>query len=138
MKQTVFSINTEVSLTVKTCPTCFVIYAVPEELLTRKNNENGSWFCPNGHRLVFTKSELQKTQEALAKEKENSEYWRKRKSEVDAQNDNLNRRLSAKKGQITKIKNRVGNGVCPCCNRTFQNLQQHMSKQHPEFKDGEK
>jgi hypothetical protein len=23
--------------------------------------------------------------------------------------------------------------VCPCCNRSFQNLRRHMATKHPEF-----
>ena len=45
------------------------------------------------------------------------------------------RQLSAQKGVTTKIKNRIGNGVCPCCNRTFKNLARHMQGQHPDYKN---
>lgn len=45
------------------------------------------------------------------------------------------RQLSAQKGVTTRIKNRIGNGVCPCCNRTFKNLARHMSGQHPDYKN---
>lgn len=31
------------------------------------------------------------------------------------------------------MKNRVANGVCPCCNRHFENLERHMKGQHPDF-----
>lgn len=34
----------------------------------------------------------------------------------------------------TRIKNRVKNGVCPCCNRTFENLARHMQAKHSDFK----
>lgn len=27
---------------------------------------------------------------------------------------------------------RIHNGVCPCCNRSFVNLQRHMKTKHPE------
>ena len=37
------------------------------------------------------------------------------------------------KGQVTRIKKRVANGVCPCCNRTFKDLAAHMSTQHPDY-----
>jgi hypothetical protein len=43
------------------------------------------------------------------------------------------RQLSAAKGRVTRIKNRVSHGVCPCCNRTFENLQRHMHSKHPTF-----
>lgn len=47
------------------------------------------------------------------------------------------RQLSAARGQVTRIKNRVGNGVCPCCNRSFGNLHRHMQTKHPGWKKPE-
>lgn len=41
--------------------------------------------------------------------------------------------LRATKGVVTKIKKRVSKGVCPCCNRSFENLKNHMESQHPEY-----
>ncbi len=34
-----------------------------------------------------------------------------------------------------KMRTRVMNGVCPCCNRTFQNLMAHMKTEHPEARE---
>ena len=44
----------------------------------------------------------------------------------------------SQKAAKTRLKNRVASGVCPCCNRTFKQLAAHMSRQHPEFKTGDK
>jgi hypothetical protein len=41
-------------------------------------------------------------------------------------------------GQVTRIKNRVKNGVCICCNRSFSDLHQHMLTKHPDFSTPEK
>lgn len=138
MNKNTIEMNVTVGLEVKNCPVCFIFYAVPKELMVRKNKENGSWYCPNGHSLVFTKSELQQTREKLAQAQSDADYWKNRKAEVDRQNEILQRQNSAKKGQITKIKNRVANGVCPCCNRSFVNLHRHMKNQHPDFQKEEK
>ena len=43
------------------------------------------------------------------------------------------RQLSATRGVVTRIKNRVGHGVCPCCNRSFGNVARHMADQHPNW-----
>jgi hypothetical protein len=43
------------------------------------------------------------------------------------------RRASAARGQVTKLKKRTGAGVCPCCNRTFSALARHMATKHPTF-----
>jgi hypothetical protein len=49
----------------------------------------------------------------------------------------LDKELVAQRGQTTKARNqleRVGNGVCPCCTRSFTNLRRHMATKHPGFK----
>ena len=45
----------------------------------------------------------------------------------------IDERLKCDKAAKTRLKNRVGKGVCPCCNRSFANLKRHMASQHPEF-----
>lgn len=45
----------------------------------------------------------------------------------------LQERVAAYKGQVTKVKRRVSKGVCPCCNRTFENLARNMESQHPAY-----
>lgn len=86
------------------------------------------FYCPAGHGQSYTKSEVTRLREKLEDEKKNAEFWRKRADEAD-------RSKAAIKGQLTKERKRVGNGVCPCCNRTFQNVARHMASKHPDFKD---
>lgn len=40
---------------------------------------------------------------------------------------------AAARGQVTRLKRRAANGVCPCCTRTFADLKRHMANQHPDF-----
>lgn len=37
------------------------------------------------------------------------------------------------KAAHTRTKNRIAKGVCPCCSRTFLDLQRHMQTKHPDF-----
>jgi DNA repair exonuclease SbcCD ATPase subunit len=60
---------------------------------------------------------------------EKDDELRRQRERVEA----AERRGAAARGQVTKIKNRIGHGVCPCCNRTFENLHRHMASQHPTF-----
>lgn len=48
--------------------------------------------------------------------------------------DHAERQASARKGQVTRLKNRAAAGVCPCCTRSFENLRRHMTTKHPTFK----
>jgi len=43
------------------------------------------------------------------------------------------RQAAAARGQVTRLKNRAAAGLCPCCNRSFTNLQRHMATKHAGF-----
>ena len=45
------------------------------------------------------------------------------------------RRVSAAKGQITKIKKRSAEGRCPCCNHVFVDLLSHMKSKHTDYEN---
>lgn len=125
------------SLAIRVCPSCGVTYAAPERLFQNRKDQGGSWYCPNGHSLSFTKTTVTELNEKLANEKHNTEWWRQRATNADQRADTAERSRSALKGQLTKERRRVGNGVCPCCHRTFVQLQRHMQARHPDFKAAE-
>jgi Asp-tRNA(Asn)/Glu-tRNA(Gln) amidotransferase A subunit family amidase len=41
------------------------------------------------------------------------------------------------KNDRDRIRDRVGAGVCPCCNRTFKQLARHMQAKHPDYPGAE-
>lgn len=116
---------------VVSCYTCGVRFGITGELYRRVvTDANGSIYCPAcGNQTVWSKSEAQKRIEELE---------RKLKWEADnAASQKTARELAeasliATKGQLTKIRNRVEKGVCPCCNRSFPNLRRHMATKHPK------
>jgi len=112
-----------------TCGKCGCPMAFESHFLEQRRNDGSTFYCPNGHPRAFRESELAKAQKLLETERK----WRMQEREL---RDAAERREAAAKGQVTKLKNRVGNGVCPCCNRSFTNLRRHMGTKHPEYKDG--
>jgi hypothetical protein len=115
-----------VTLVSHTCGECGVAFGMPDYFLRQKQRDATSFHCPNGHSRVFRESEADKLRKQLAAQEEETRRQRERADRTD-------RQLVASRGQLTKIKNRVGNGVCPCCNRTFTNLQRHMGTKHPDY-----
>jgi chromosome segregation ATPase len=110
-------------------------------MFERKQASSESWYCPNGHTVVFTQSKLDKAKaeaDALRKErdrlKQNEEYYSQRQAELKAELKATNASLAATKGVLTKTSKRIGQGVCPCCNRSFPNLARHMAGKHKDFK----
>lgn len=116
-----------------TCGVCHIAFAIPTSKY-RKCSENGAEFwCPNGHNLVFTETEKQKLLKQLEQEKKRTKWAEESRDNYRADLQNEQRKRSALKGVLTKVKKRVGHGVCPCCQRTFQQLARHMNSKHPDY-----
>ena len=128
MRETMVATST---LVVETCCSCGTAFAMEKSLhqnLIRRKGE--SFFCPNGHSPSYAGEPIETKYAKVKRELENaraSEGWWKNEAEKKA------RSLSATKGQLTKTKNRIAKGVCPCCNRQFINLQRHIKTKHPKY-----
>jgi hypothetical protein len=115
------------------CWKCGVTIVMPQHFYKSRQNDHESFYCVNGHSGAFQgKTETEKKLEAAESQLEWSRAEAKRAKEAQVVAE---RKASAARGEVTRIKNRVANGVCPCCNRTFQNLMRHMHTKHPEYKD---
>lgn len=119
-----------VNLETIVCYSCGVPFAIPDNLKRHFHETKESFYCPNGHRQCYTKSTEDFLREKLQQQAEKSkiELERMERQRNDAIKDRI-----VLKGKLTKVNNRIKNGVCPCCNRTFQDLQMHMKTKHPDF-----
>lgn len=116
-----------VSLEQFVCGECGGTYAIAERVVAQKREKGGYWHCPYCQcSWGYHESELQKAQKALAAEKDRHTATLSRLNVAAAERDQL-----AKKH--ARLQKRIEKGVCPCCNRTFLNLQKHMATKHPEF-----
>jgi hypothetical protein len=118
----------------KKCPICGVSYCLDSVFDKHRSNggktDDGSalgWFCPNGHSLVYRESEADK----LRRERDRLQQ---RIAQKDDELKDLENRRRAALGQVTKLRNRVGAGVCPCCTRSFTNLRRHMETKHSDWR----
>jgi hypothetical protein len=111
-------------------------HAVPEELYTHQREQlrdglvQRSIYCPLGHEWIH-KGE---GRAALLERQLQSE--RQRHDQTKASLRDERNKLNTEKSAKARIKNRVGNGVCPCCNRTFVELGRHMKTKHPDYAKG--
>ena len=118
------------------CAACGMLFAAPANFIRsarERGNSEVTVFCPSGHHNVWRKSEIDRLKEslvakeaAIAQERRNVEFWRTQKDQAD-------HRVRAQKAVTTKLRKRIGAGVCPCCHRTFSQLAAHMADKHPEM-----
>jgi hypothetical protein len=127
---TIFETLTKIS-----CGNCGGVYAIGERYRQHQYECGKSWHCPycetgwgysgNGE-IDALKREKQRLENQLSSTRSDRDYHRK-------EAEHFRKSRDAVKGVVTKIKKRVGRGVCPCCNRTFQDLQRHMLTNHPKY-----
>ncbi|MBU8834159.1 hypothetical protein KL858_32590 [Mycolicibacterium goodii] len=119
-----------------TCAThgCGVSFAVENGFNERRREDHRNFYCPNGHVMGYLgKTEAQKERERADRLQRLVES---READIRFEQRRLmseRRAHAATKGQLTKTKKRVANGVCPCCNRHFANVERHMANQHPDY-----
>ena len=121
------TVDFTITLEQKSCLNCSGIYAVNEKWFDRRYESGGDWYCPYcGTCWHMTETENMRLERKLREAKN-------RLSCEIASHDQTKSSLAAQKGVNTRLKNRVKNGVCPCCNRYFKNLHAHMKNKHPGF-----
>ena len=119
-----------ITLELHECPDCGVVHGVTADYEDRRRQDHRSFYCPNGHRASYRQENREE------KLKRQLDYTADRLRDTQYNLLTTKRSKAAAKGQLTKTKRRVANGVCPCCNRTFANLAVHMHGQHPEYGEG--
>lgn len=130
------TIGTMCSFSLETCYKCHMPFYMPTEVMQDLlKNKGKTFWCPAGHSQIY----LGETEEAKLKrqlEAQIAETNKQRKAAEELSNDLFDATFRAeqekkKRKRAEKKLLRVYNGVCPCCNRTFQNLHSHMQTKHP-------
>lgn len=113
-----------VRMTTELCITCGVVFGMPEELTDRRRQNHASFYCPNGHSMVYSgesdKARADRLQAQL-EAAQNAQRFAERRlaDEQDRQ-----------KKELERIAKRSHAGVCQECHRTFQNVVRHMKTKH--------
>ena len=120
------------TLTKMTCGKCAGCYAISERFRQECHDDaiGLGWNCPYCKCWWGYPGKTE-----AEKQRERADQAEARERNLKCRAATLERSRNALKGVVTKTKRRIGKGVCPCCNRTFQDLQRHMAGKHPEYAD---
>lgn len=122
------TINTQAGqMRMMQCGSCGVWHAFPETIYDHCRREGGHWTCPNGHSRGWAKGADQEKMVVLERERDRLvQNAAQLQDEIRLQE----RRALAAEQKYKQAHRRAVAGVCPCCNRTFQNVQRHMLSKH--------
>ena len=124
------------------CVNCQISFMVPKGFTETRRRDCRLFYCPNGHQMAYSRDDteeakLRRERDRLVQEKarlgEIADQQRKWRVEAEEAKAAAERRVSAARGRITRLKNRANAGLCPCCNRSFVQLQSHMKTKHHGF-----
>lgn len=119
------TITRELTLENTDCCTCGIVYALPIHFIKMRRSDKQPFYCPSGHCQSFQRSEADKLRADV------DELQRRLTASRCAESNALREKGAIEK-ELKRNKRRTTNGVCTCCNRTFQNLARHMKSKHAQ------
>lgn len=132
----------DTTLIVVQCYSRGCTYAIPESFDRSARRYHGGeasgWWicCPFGHTWGYTgETKEESLQRHLDNARDEAARTRARLDQTEASLRGTRTRAARTTKELKRTKDRVKNGVCPCCNRTFAQLQRHMKRQHPDYVD---
>lgn len=125
------------TVVLETCCACAVVFGMAPALHAQRLKDHEWFYCPNGHKQHYTgetdeQRRIKELERQVANEKARAE--RAVSDKEWAESSLRGARIQRGKAEAAKrrLEARVHAGVCPCCNRTFQQLARHMKAKHPD------
>lgn len=119
----------------ETCIRCKCRFAIPRDTQAVLRQSSQTFYCTFGHGQHYPQgpTEAQQLRQERDRLKQNEAWYEGRLKDLRGERDAAERSARAYKGQATKLRQRAKAGICPCCNRHFDKLAQHMASKHPDF-----
>lgn len=125
--------QTTITMVTEICCNCGVTFAIPSDLRKCLVESKQSFYCPHGHGQIYSKSKNDELKEALKKKDEELiEEKRLAEQRISIALDRIIEEGNKNK-ELKKQLKRAHAGVCPCCNRSFIALANHIKTKHPEM-----
>lgn len=121
---------------------CHTPIGMEESLYDAYLNHHDWFYCPRGHRQCFSgESDVEKLKRTIAERDKaitnltKREEWARQGRDLALHDAKVQR--SHAKAAVTisrKLRQRIKAGTCPCCDEKFDNVEQHMKKEHPRYR----
>lgn len=126
-----------VEMALEQCCECGMPFGMPVDFKNdrlKRRRIDMTFYCPRGHGQHYTgESEAQKLRRELEETKRSLGWARESRATAERRADHEAARARGYKGHAAKLSKRIRAGTCPCCDRRFADLEQHMAAEHPTF-----
>lgn len=103
---------------------CGVPFAISQTLYDKAQADHGIWFyCPNGHNIHFLGKSMK-------------DELREAETRATALRDQLEaaaREAETVRAALIRDRLRFADGLCPCCDKRFDDVRLHMKSDHPDY-----
>jgi hypothetical protein len=114
----------------ETCSYCGMPFAMTSDYQERRIQDRRTFYCPDGHPQAYTG---QNHEEKIKRLQREVELERRSRENAEMAREMEQQQRKAAERELKQIKKRAAAGLCPCCNRSFVQLQRHMATKHPEY-----
>lgn len=106
---------------------CGLSFAVPKWWEQHRRKDHAWFYCPNGHQQHFVS---ETDEEKLRRERDR---LKQEQARLEQELREANEKADSAVKRAALLRKRAAAGTCPCCQRTFSNMAEHMKKEHPSF-----
>ena len=117
------------------CCKCHGVFAMTADAEYRYRRNHDLFYCPycGTSQHYSGKSSEEKLRDEIDKANRRTKFEKNMRKVAEQEAKYQANRARAEKAAKTRLKNRIKNGVCPCCNSTFKNLAAHIKNNHPDY-----
>lgn len=122
-----FTYETTITMVTEQCCSCGVVFGITADLQrVLKNNNQKTFYCPNGHPMLYRESaEVKLRKEAERKLEEAQQKL------ADAE-IKLAKCAEENKETPAKLIEDIKTNICPFCSHFYKHLSAHIKNKHPE------
>lgn len=115
------------------CGECGIWFGMSNHYIDNRKRDHRTWYCPNGHgRAWLGESTEEKLKRELRQARDDKRFYMDLSSQRYDEAEAAKRSAAARKGVITRMKNRALAGGCVFCRRNFANVAKHMETKHAD------
>jgi hypothetical protein len=112
---------------------CGITFMIPGALLTQAHDHAHTIYCPHGHAMTWKETEADRLRRERDRLKQQEARLEEEKRQANIRAYEAEERAKKSERETKRLRKRATAGTCPCCNRTFANMAEHMKHQHPQF-----